>query len=141
MVKTSVLDNNSHIHGTHLFRLKEHRSNCFFISAQHGNGLVGHSSGHVHIQSNNEENLHSWRIDFKKVELCCISLAKTSMQLRCNPVPLWKLDMTASKDAWEVFRLIEAGDGSVRIASWNYRNKIVCSCNKGRVYIADKHSS
>jgi hypothetical protein len=73
-----------------------------------------------------------WDIECVTGELCFISNpSMDSRHLRCDMAGL--LTLTDSCKGWEVFRLMEAGHGYVKISSWMHSQWLLCSTADGTV--------
>ncbi len=79
-----------------------------------------------------------WHIELLSGELCFLSSPAQNKRLSCHP---WsgKLSMSSNWKGWEVWRLIEAGNGHVRISNWTHQDKFLCSDGNGTVWTTDNH--
>jgi len=89
------------------------------------------------IEEYDEEN-SSWDIEVLTGELCFISLSIEDKHLTCGPAG--KIGMSKNQKGWEVWRLIEAGNGDVRISSWTH-NHVLCDTANGKVISTEKSLS
>jgi len=78
----------------------------------------------------------TWKIEFLSGELLYVSSVQHDVRLRCDPTGI--LDPSQNWKGWEVFRFIEAGDGSVYISSWTHYNHYLSSSADGRVFATKK---
>ena len=75
----------------------------------------------------------TWDIDCVTGELCFLSNANPlfSRRVRCDMAGL--LTLTEAWKGWEVFRLMEATHGYVKISSWMHSQWLLCSTEDGGV--------
>jgi len=96
--------------------------------------LACNEDGGLYLSENIYEGLgETWHIEFLSGELCYISSqnSRLDVRVRCDPTGI--LDVSDKWKGWEVFRFIEAGDGSVYISSWTHYKYFLSSNADGRV--------
>jgi hypothetical protein len=67
-----------------------------------------------------------WRIEPVTGELCFLSNVTYEARIRCDMSG--RLSMSANWKGWEIFRVLEAGDGFVKIVSWTH-SQWMLQCN------------
>jgi hypothetical protein len=72
-----------------------------------------------------------WVIEAVTGELCFLSNVSLDSRLRCDMGG--RLSMSSNCKGWEVFRLLEAGDGFVKIASWMHSHWALRCNDKGEI--------
>ena len=103
--------------------------NYIIYSSLHKKWLKCNDKGDLRITDN--ESWSKCIVEFDKGELCFLSSTGSLKQISCTPCG--HLSMSCSKTAWEVFRFIEVGEGSVIISPWKHENKFLCSDPHGQV--------
>ncbi|CAB9509045.1 expressed unknown protein [Seminavis robusta] len=73
----------------------------------------------------------TWDIECVTGELCFISNPTLDTRIRCDMAGL--MSLTDSWKGWEVFRLMEASHGYVKISSWMHSQWLLCSNADGTV--------
>ena len=104
--------------------------------------LACNEDGGLYLSENIYEGLgETWHIEFLSGELCFMSNqnAHLDVRVRCDPTGI--LDVSENWKGWEVFRFIEAGDGSVYISSWTHSKYFLSSNSDGRVAARKKRTA
>jgi len=101
--------------------------NVVLRSLKTGDILGFDNSGNLVL--NNEENF--WSIDCVTGELCFLSNPALDCRIRCDMAG--STTLSSNWKGWEVFRLMEASHGYVKISSWMHSQWLLCSTADGRV--------
>lgn len=112
------------------------------LSAARKSKLACNEDGELYLSENIYEGLgETWRIEFLSGELCYISSQNShhDVRVRCDPTGIF--DVSDNWKGWEVFRFIEAGDGSVYISSWTHSKYFLSSNSDGRVAARKKRTA
>ena len=75
-------------------------------------------------------------VEYLTGELCFFTSLEHDKRMSCSPYG--KLSMSRNWKGWEVFRIIEVGNGvHVRIASWTHDTKVLCYNIDGNAFMSD----
>ena len=110
------------------------RNEVLLKSLSTGENLAIDGKGNIVFASDNPEDPSvtiTWDIECVTGELCFISNPAIDCRLRCDLSGL--LFLTAAWKGWEVFRLMEASHGYVKISSWMHSQWLLCSTADGTV--------
>mmetsp|Transcript_25749 Transcript_25749/g.60990 ORF Transcript_25749/g.60990 Transcript_25749/m.60990 type:complete len:645 (+) Transcript_25749:283-2217(+) len=95
--------------------------------------LVGMGSTvHTCARHATENTSNCWNMHFLSGELCFLSLPALNSQVRCDMVG--SLSLSGNFQGWEVWQMIEVGDGSIRLSPWAHADTFLSSDSTGKVY-------
>lgn len=83
-----------------------------------------------------EPKTMTWSVDLTSGELCFLSLTKAHLKVRCDLAG--ELSLSKNSKGWEAWRLVEVGDGYVRISPWAHSKKCLSSNDSGEVCTQEK---